>query len=389
MAAIENECNLPSRRFQPRVYGVGAWTDHLHFGYDVVAELKPKVLVELGTDRGESYFCFCQSVAEHKMETRCFAIDTWEGDSQAGGYDETTWEEVKEHNEQHYREFSTLLRSTFDNAVERFADESIDLLHLDGLHTEEAVRRDVENWLPKLRRGGILLLHDVAVRKRGFGVWKVWSELSSEGQAFTFEIGPGLGVWQKGKEPATPLLRALFDAPNESSAALLVYYRKQAARLQQTIAQQWRDRSIRETPFARQTVIQVFHCRDGSHREEDSVYARIGHGTWKNVQIRLPDDAGAAPLRIDFVSAFTTIDLAGIEVRSAAGLHFSAEDCVTLQALAVAGDVERQPHESYLRLKITGPDPQLHLPVVHLPSKAEQIEVRVRVRVSAGELSAA
>ena len=28
---------LPSGHFQPRVYGVGAWTDHLHFGYDLVA----------------------------------------------------------------------------------------------------------------------------------------------------------------------------------------------------------------------------------------------------------------------------------------------------------------------------------------------------------------
>ena len=80
---------LPSRHFQPRVYGVGAWTDHLHFGYDLVALLQPKLVVELGVDRGESYFAFCQAVAETKLAARCFAVDTWRGDEHAGDYDPT------------------------------------------------------------------------------------------------------------------------------------------------------------------------------------------------------------------------------------------------------------------------------------------------------------
>ena len=43
----------------------------------------------------------------------------------------------------HYENFSTLVRSSFDQAVSRFNSDSIDLLHLDGLHTEAAVRHDV------------------------------------------------------------------------------------------------------------------------------------------------------------------------------------------------------------------------------------------------------
>ncbi len=102
---------LPSRNFRPLVYGVGAWTDNLPFAYDLIATLRPGVVVELGVDRGESYFTFCQSAAENATGTRCFGIDTWTGDEHVGGYDETTFREVAAHNEQHYASISTLLRS--------------------------------------------------------------------------------------------------------------------------------------------------------------------------------------------------------------------------------------------------------------------------------------
>src|SRR5262249_5919128 len=129
---------LPSRNFQPRRYGLGAWTEHIYFAYDLIAQLRPTVVVELGTDRGESYFAFCQAIAENETGSRAFAIDHWQGDAHAGSYDETTFNDVASHNRSYYSSFSTLLRSTFDGALARFADESIDLLHLDGHHTEEA-----------------------------------------------------------------------------------------------------------------------------------------------------------------------------------------------------------------------------------------------------------
>src|SRR5437868_4227788 len=133
---------LPSRHFEPRLCGVGAWTPHLPFAYDLVAVLQPAVLVELGVDRGESYFAFCQSALEHQTGTRCFGVDTWRGDAHAGGYDEATFAQVSGYNRAKYESFSTLIRSSFDEALARFDDDSIDVLHLDGLHTEAAVRHD-------------------------------------------------------------------------------------------------------------------------------------------------------------------------------------------------------------------------------------------------------
>lgn len=379
--------DLPSRRFEPRIYGVGAWTPHLHFAYDLVATLKPGVLVELGVDRGESYFAFCQAAAENKTGTRCFGVDTWRGDQHAGGYDETTFAQVSTHNRVNYEAFSILLRTSFDAALETFAPNSMDILHIDGLHTESAIRHDFDSWLPKVRPGGIILLHDVDVRSRDFGVWRVWSELQERSRSWTFHDGPGLGVWQKPPEHKLPgFLERLLAPPGEWNSALAKYYSERAEEIQHRIGQHWQDGTIRNTPFAQQTIIQVFHTGNGAHCEEDSVYARVGHEDWHDIRIELPRAALAAPLRIDFVSPFTTIEVDSICLIKAGRVSFSAPDQTGFESIVLSGDVERLPHPTALRLKITGIDPQLYLPVVDLPSDQEPLLLQMRLRVLTGSL---
>ena len=374
--------DLPSRHFEPRLYGVGAWTCHLHFAYDLVAALRPRLFVELGVDRGESYFAFCQSAQENKTGTRCFGIDTWRGDQHAGDYDETTFAQVSAHNRENYESFSTLLRSSFDEALDFFLSESIDVLHLDGFHTEAAVRHDLEAWLPKIQPSGLLLLHDVDVRTKAFGVWKLWAELQERGRSWTFHDGPGLGVWQK--PPASKLLgflEQLLAPPNEGNGALAKYYSERAEELQKNIAEHWHDGTIRQIPFAQQTIIQVFYTRDGSHREEDSVYARVGHEGWKDVRIELPRDAAAAQLRIDFVSALTTIEISSIRLVKGEAEFFSAAKKSDFDSIAIGGDAERLPDAELLSFRITGIDPQLYLPAIELPAEEAPIALQLRLRV--------
>lgn len=375
----EKVLDLPSANFAPRLFGLGAWTGHIHFAYDLVAALKPRVLVELGTDRGESYFAFCQSVAENETGTRCFAVDTWQGDEHSGAYDETTFAEVSAHNRAHYSEFSTLLRLRFEEALAQFAPESIDVLHLDGLHTEAAVRADLAAWLPKLKPGGILLMHDVAVRARDFGVWKVWEEMSAAGRAYTFTEGPGLGVWQKPPAgPLPPFLETLLAAPED----LARHYRKRAEDVQRQIWQAWQDGTIRQTAIALQTTLQLFHTHDGMHSEENSITTRVGHDEWKDVTLILPPGAGTAPLRLDFYSALTTVDLSVIRLTSKQDTCFCAEDSAGFDRIRAAGDATRLPHPRYLRVQVTGVDPQLYLPAVHVPAN-ERLSLSLRVRVNA------
>jgi Methyltransferase domain len=376
---------LPSQRFEPLRYGLGAWTEHIFFAYDLMAQMQPRVLVELGTDRGESYFAFCQSAEESRLPVKCYAIDHWQGDSHAGSYDDSTYEDVLTHNSTHYAAFSTLIRSTFDEALSRFEAKSIDLLHIDGHHTEKDARHDVESWLPKLRPGGILLIHDVNVRERDFGVWKVWSELENRGRSFAFATIPGLGVWERPPaEPQSALLELLFGAPNEYETRIEGYYTGRYRGVQAKMARQWQDGSIRDAPMAKETVIQVFWASDGSYAEERSASVRIGHDSWKETSISLPGGGVISSLRIDFFSALTTIEVAEITLEADGTMIYRAATAAEFAAISLGGDCVRVSLDPF-RLRITGADPQLYLPPFSPARPGARIRLRMKVRVQASE----
>jgi hypothetical protein len=182
-----------------RVGLVSAWWEHVPFGQWLVAATKPRKIVELGTHNGVSYSAFCEAVVREHLDTQCSAVDTWEGDEHAGHYDERVYSEFKVFHDAHFGSFSTMIRSTFDNAIKYFADCSIDLLHIDGLHSYTAVRHDFESWLPKLSDRAVVLFHDTNVRSSDFGVWKLWEELQERFPGFSFVHGNGLGVLAVGE----------------------------------------------------------------------------------------------------------------------------------------------------------------------------------------------
>ena len=173
-----------------------AWVGHTPFAYWLVAALKPKILVELGTHGGGSYFSFCQSVIDNKLDTKTYAIDTWMGEKQAGFYSESLFKKVMDFNIEHFDNFSTLMKMTFDEALNEFDDNSVDLLHIDGFHSYEAVSNDFREWYPKLSKEAIVLFHDTHEIKPGFGVHQFWDELKKEHheQCFEFKHSHGLGM---------------------------------------------------------------------------------------------------------------------------------------------------------------------------------------------------
>ena len=155
------------------------WTSHTAFAMYLVFQTRPGLFVELGTEHGMSYCAFCQAITTADIQARAYAVDTWQGDLHIGSYGSDVLAMLQEEH-QKYQTFSTLLQMTFNEAVDHFEDSTIDLLHIDGTHTYEAVRQDFETWLPKLSNRAIVLFHDTNEHQQDFGVWRFWAELQTQ-----------------------------------------------------------------------------------------------------------------------------------------------------------------------------------------------------------------
>jgi hypothetical protein len=216
-------CISPASFWSPEHVLPSAWYQHAPFAFWITEALRPGTFVELGTHHGFSYLVFCQAVQRLGSTTKCYAIDTWKGDTHAGFYGDEVLAKLSDIHERQYSGFSRLIRSTFDEALPHFGDGTIDLLHIDGRHGYEDVAHDFESWLPKLSDRAVVLFHDINVRERQFGVWQLWRDLQDRYRCFEFTHGHGLGIVQVGSIVREGL-RPLFESTPEDKAAIAEMY---------------------------------------------------------------------------------------------------------------------------------------------------------------------
>ena len=147
----------------------------------IIVQSSPKICVELGVYSGRSLIP--QGIALRSLGSgMVYGIDPWKKENAAEGNcneaDKKWWESIDLnaiHNycmskiwEHDLDKFVCVIRSQshhchqlFDNATLKRRDKIIDLLHIDGCHSEEASTRDVELWLPRVRIGGHVFFDDV------------------------------------------------------------------------------------------------------------------------------------------------------------------------------------------------------------------------------------
>ena len=207
-----------SNSFTPREIPVpSTWESHVPFLYCLLNYFEPRRFVELGTHHGNCFFAACQIAKQPNRSMECIAIDTWAGDEHTGSYGNKIFDEFKYILKRDFPQ-GKYIRKLFNDAAKQFEQGSIDLLHIDGLHTYEAVAEDFTTWLPMLSKRGIIMFHDTYERARGFGVWKLWDEVRSKYPSFEFEHGHGLGVLLVGKNP-DPHLKRLFEIASKKENA--------------------------------------------------------------------------------------------------------------------------------------------------------------------------
>lgn len=202
-----------SERLSPRLLKSPWWIGHIPFAYELIARQRPKIIVELGTYSGSSFAAFCQAVEACGLDAKCYGVDLWQGDVHMGRFEEDLYQEISAYMASTYPAIATLVRKDFNEAAVQFADGSIDLLHIDGTHTLEAVTNDFRTWLPKMSEAGVILFHDVNVTVENagpaaakFGVRQVFDEVKQRYPHFEFSHCWGLGVLVVGRNAPAAVL---------------------------------------------------------------------------------------------------------------------------------------------------------------------------------------
>ncbi|WP_157289003.1 class I SAM-dependent methyltransferase [Devosia marina] len=198
--------SIPELTYEPeRLVPPSPWLGHVPFAFWIIANLKPRRVVELGTQSGNSFCAFMQAGHALGSTQNYHAVDHWLGDGQtweyeAKDYGDSIYRELDQYLTERYNAPGRLIRSSFDDALSQFEDGSIDLLHIDGLHTYEAVKHDFTTWFPKLSSRGVCLFHDTQERENDFGVYKLVNELRDRFAVLDFEHSHGLAVVAVGDE---------------------------------------------------------------------------------------------------------------------------------------------------------------------------------------------
>lgn len=137
---------------------------------DLVFMIRPNTIVEIGVWGGKSLIPMAQSLKEIQ-KGKIYGIDPWDNLASIKGMEGANfewWCKVD-----HNTILNGLIEKTFlfqlNNQIELIRSTSenapiinnIDILHIDGNHSEEASMLDVKKWVPLVRKGGFIILDDM------------------------------------------------------------------------------------------------------------------------------------------------------------------------------------------------------------------------------------
>jgi predicted O-methyltransferase YrrM len=135
---------------------IDGWFNH-EAAYDYLIEQMPEggTFVELGAWLGKSSAYLCDKATGKQITI----IDTWKGSP-----NELTTTHYLATEVNIYQLFKAnmgkrkykSIKAASKTASKKFADESLDVVFIDLTHTYEAVKEDIELWLPKVKKGGYI-----------------------------------------------------------------------------------------------------------------------------------------------------------------------------------------------------------------------------------------
>ena len=181
-------------------------------------------VAEVGVNMAE----FSRQILDQCAPEKLHLIDPWEMSHADDDYAETVGHEAQtEQAEDRYEHVLKTVgpeldkgiveihRAYSNDAVESFADESLDWVYIDANHQYEYVKKDLEMFHPKLKQDGLILGHDYAnnelAQKFDFGVVEAVNEFCHEkGMEFLFLTFDPFPTYVLAKDSSTPQVQKVM-----------------------------------------------------------------------------------------------------------------------------------------------------------------------------------
>lgn len=139
--------------------------------YDAVVNLygDNAHFVEVGSWRGRSTAYLAVNIANSGKSIKLDAIDTWKGSldeeihqNDPGVVNDTLYDEFVA-NMEPVKDIVNPIRMDSKDAVKLYADGSLDFVMIDAGHDYQSVKTDIENFLPKIKVGGMIAGDDHSI----------------------------------------------------------------------------------------------------------------------------------------------------------------------------------------------------------------------------------
>ena len=132
--------------------------------------------IEIGSYAGESAEIFLKSNAFRLL----YCIDPWEMNydpNDDAGKDEGIYLAEKEFDNRFKNNpIIKKVKMKSSEAIDAFRDESIDFIYIDGNHQYEFIKQDLIDYVPKIKKGGIISGHDYGGASHTIGTKKAIDE---------------------------------------------------------------------------------------------------------------------------------------------------------------------------------------------------------------------
>ena len=199
--------DFPAHRFPTDLQG---WHSQHPYLTRAIAEVTPKVVVEVGVWKGASVVTMAKEIQRQNLDTAVIAIDTWLGSSEhylwekfipdldfEFGYPRLYHKFAANICNEGLADIVVPLPLDSINGFQLLKEKGIrpDVLHIDAGHDYMSVMGDLKAWWPQLTPGGVLIGDDYFKSWLGKGKWPEVRQAFDEFFAATphtkFESGDG------------------------------------------------------------------------------------------------------------------------------------------------------------------------------------------------------